>query len=195
MHLDKEGTWLPGSRHGRQHWTTWRPTPRFGKLTDACARSSRAILGSINLMLALALPWLQPCEPRPVRRGPLRPIKPRRAPPLRQIKAWSCQLLKITLLLHRTAGSKTRATPPMGRAKCRLATLLFLAKLRSLFHAGQAPWLPSLRAWPAPARQVLGGTSPAPDVLRIRIQIKRAPRKATARTSNGRQSSLARAKG
>ena len=33
-----------------------------------------------------------------------------------------------------------------------LATLPFLAKLRSLFHAGLAP---DLRAWPSPARGLL----------------------------------------
>jgi hypothetical protein len=43
---------------------------------------------------------------------------------LRQIKAQSLQLLKISPLLHRTAGSETRATPPIGSPNAALVTLL-----------------------------------------------------------------------
>jgi hypothetical protein len=56
---------------------------------------------------------------------------------------------------------KTRATPPTGSPNAALATLLFLAKVRSFLHAGlgsPAPRAPG--PWPAPAREVLGGTSP-----------------------------------
>jgi hypothetical protein len=53
----------------------------------------------------------------------LRHIKPRRASPLRRIKARSGQLLKIPML-HRTASSKTRATPSFdGVGNAALAAL------------------------------------------------------------------------
>jgi hypothetical protein len=44
---------------------------------------------------------------------------------LRQIKAQSWQPLMISLL-HRTASSKTRATPPIGRAKCHTGDVALL---------------------------------------------------------------------
>ena len=62
------------------------------------------------------------------RRGLLRHIKPRRAPPLRQIKAQSWQLLMIWATAADTSNtcSKTRATPPISRAKCCIGDVALL---------------------------------------------------------------------